>query len=290
MVRSSVVLAGVMCLLAVVAGPGGAAAGDAGAAKAPPTTNPADLKELRPGILAGYLPREEAIDSLALLGPPPDAGSAQQARDEAARLAALKQRDTPRARVAARDAVYSFPRAVDAFSCTIGVEINEKTTPHLNMLLRRTLTDAGLATYKAKNNYNRQRPYVAANDNGTCFADHEEGLRKDGSYPSGHAAFGWAWALILTEALPSEANAIIQRGYDFGQSRVICGYHWQSDVNAGRLVGAAVVAQLHANPDFEAQLAEAKKEIAAARASGAAKPDCALDDAAATAARASAGR
>jgi len=290
MVRSSVFLAGVMGLLAMGAGPGSAAAGDTGPAKAPPTTNPADLKELRPGILPGYLPREQAIDSLALLGPPPEAGSAQQARDEAARIAALKQRDTPRGKVAARDAVYSFPRAVDAFSCTMGVAISETTTPHLNMLLWRTLTDAGLATYKAKNSYNRLRPYVAANDNGTCFAAHEERLRKDGSYPSGHAAFGWAWALILTEALPAEANAIIQRGYDFGQSRVICGYHWQSDVNAGRLVGAAVVAQLHANPDFMAQLAEAKKEIAAARASGAAKPDCALDHAAATAATAVAGR
>lgn len=261
----------------------GAPSGGSVAPLASPTTNPADLKELRPGVLPGYLPREQAINSLALLGPPPEAGSAAAQRDEAARVSALKLKDTPRWKVAARDAEYKFPRAVDAFACTIGVVINEKSTPHLNMLLRRTLTDAGLATYRAKNRYNRERPYVAANDNDTCFAAHQDTLRKDGSYPSGHAAFGWAWALVLTEMLPAEANAIIQRGYDFGQSRVVCGYHWQSDVNAGRLVGAAVVAQLHANPDFVAQLAEAKKELAGARASASEKPDCAIDRAAAQA-------
>jgi acid phosphatase (class A) len=47
---------------------------------------------------------------------------------------------------------------------------------------------------------------------------------------------------------------------------VACGVHWQSDVDAGRLVAAAVVAQLHSNADFTAQLAEARKEVTAARA------------------------
>ncbi len=32
-----------------------------------------------------------------------------------------------------------------------------------------------------------------------CTPEDEEKLRKDGSYPSGHTALGWAWALILTE-------------------------------------------------------------------------------------------
>lgn len=282
-------LASVLCVLAGAASAQGAAPAEGGkvveGAASPattlPTTNPGDLKELRPGVLPGYLPREEVIDSLALLGPAPEAGSATAAMDEAARQAASKLRDTPRWKVATRDASYQFPGAADAFACAIGVRIDEKTTPHLNMLLRRTLTDAGLASYKAKNKYMRLRPYVASNEHTTCYVGHEETLRHDGSYPSGHAAFGWAWGLVLAEALPSEANAILKRGYEFGQSRVVCGYHWQSDVNAGRLVGAAVVAQLHANPEFVAQLAAAKKEIAAARASGVAPPDCALDKAAA---------
>jgi len=37
-------------------------------------------------------------------------------------------------------------------------------------------------------------------------------------------------------------------------SAPICGVHWQSDVDAGRLIGAAVVARLHADPVFRVQL------------------------------------
>jgi acid phosphatase (class A) len=64
----------------------------------------------------------------------------------------------------------------------------------------------------------------------------------------------------------------------FGQSRIVCGVHWKSDVEAGRVVGAAVVARLHAEPVFAAQLAAARKEVAAARAAGAKSPlDCAAE-------------
>ena len=79
-------------------------------------------------------------------------------------------------------------------------------------------------------------------------------LAKDGSYPSGHASLGWAWGLILAEMAPERANALVARGQAFGQSRVICGVHWQSDVTQGRIIGAATVARLHADPVFRAQV------------------------------------
>jgi acid phosphatase (class A) len=60
------------------------------------------------------------------------------------------------------------------------------------MLMRRTLADAGLATYKAKDHYKRARPFVESKA-AICTPQDEAMLRKDGSYPSGHAALGWAW-------------------------------------------------------------------------------------------------
>lgn len=245
-------------------------------AQSVPSTNPDELPQLRPGVVAGYIPRDKLIDSLALLPPPPDAGSEAQASDDAARRAAIAIRETARWKLAARDADYTSPKSVDAFACTIGITISPTATPHLNMLLKRTLVDAGLATYKAKIKYNRTRPFVAANDNTTCYPKDEEMLRKDGSYPSGHSAYGWAWALILAEMVPDKADAIIQRGYQFGQNRIICGVHWQSDVNAGRVVASAVVAQLHTNADFKAQFGAAQKEVQAALANNP-TPDCALE-------------
>jgi acid phosphatase (class A) len=173
-----------------------------------------------------------------------------------------------------------FPQAAGAFSCALKAPITEQDTPHLYMLLRRTLTDAGLSTYPAKDHYNRVRPFVV-NKEPTCTPDDEKFLKTNGSYPSGHAALGWAWALILSEIAPDQTDAILARGLAFGKSRVICNVHWESDVIEGRVMGAGTVACLHADSTFRADLEAAKAELAAVRAKGL-KPlrDCAVEAAA----------
>ena len=132
------------------------------------------------------------------------------------------------------------------------------------MLLRRSATDAGLAMNAAKDDYKRPRPFMEFNETSCTPAD-EPALRRNGSYPSGHTGIDWAWALILAELAPDRIDPILSRGYTYGQSRVVCGVHWQSDVDAGRLVAAGVVARLHADPAFAADFAAGKLELAAAR-------------------------
>ncbi len=75
---------------------------------------------------------------------------------------------------------------------------------------------------------------------------------------------GFGWSLVLAELVPSRADAIIDRGRDFTWSRVVCGVHYPSDVEAGRTVAAAAIARLHADPDFQRELAAARTELAAA--------------------------
>ena len=230
-----------------------------------------------PGFLPGYVSREALVDSLALLPPPPEAGSSAQAADDASRQAARRWRATPRWAWAARDAELRFPQAATTFACALGTAVSTEATPKLVTLLRRTLADAGLATYRAKDHYKRMRPFVAAGDP-MCDPAHESMLRGDGSYPSGHAAIGMAWALVLTELAPERVDALLQRGMAFGQSRVVCNVHWQSDVEAGRLVGAAVVAQLRTRPEFAEQLTAVRAEVAAARVAGSRpESDCAAE-------------
>ncbi len=168
--------------------------------------------------------------------------------------------DEKRKGQAAKDAILAFPEATDAFNIVLDVQISEENTPHLYMILRRTLADAGLSTYAAKNHYQRKRPFMV-NNTPICTPDEEASLRKDGSYPSGHTAVGWAWALILTEVFPEQADVILERGKQFGISRNVCNVHWHSDVVYGRMMGAAAVAALHSNPDFMIDLAAAKDEI-----------------------------
>jgi len=258
------------------------AAWAAGCASVVAPTSPADLPQGRPGYVIGYLDPSALPDSKALLPPPPAPGSAALADDEDTYRATRRLRDTPRWRLAARDADLGFPQAADTFSCALAMPISAEATPHLNMLIRRVRADASRVNDKAKDYYQRRRPYTA---HGEASCTPRDQL-KDDSYPSGHASIGWAWALALAEIAPERAGAVLARGLAFGESRIVCGVHWKSDVEAGRVLGAAVVSRLHADPVFAAQLAGARKEIEAARAAGAKSPlDCAAEAAALAAGR-----
>jgi acid phosphatase (class A) len=230
--------------------------------------------------LAGYLPPGESPDSLALLAPPPASGSAAADADQEMYRATRALRDAPLWTLAAQDADLSFPNAAGTFSCALGVPISEQATPRLYLLLRRSLTDGGFATGAAKHKYQRRRPFAELQET-SCTPQDEARLSTDGSYPSGHSSIGWTWALLLAELAPERDDAILARGYAYGQSRVVCGVHWQSDVEAGRVVAAGVVARLHADPVFRADLDAARTELAAARAEGLAPTrDCAAEAAA----------
>jgi acid phosphatase (class A) len=134
--------------------------------------------------------------------------------------------------------------------------------------------DASRANDKAKDFYKRPRPFMVM---GEASCTPQERPHSD-AYPSGHASIGWAWALALAQIAPDRADAVLARGRNYGASRVVCGVHWKSDVEAGRLVGAATVSRLQAAPVFTAQLALARREIEAARAAGAKSPlDCAAE-------------
>lgn len=228
---------------------------------------PTKVPEAYPGILQGYLPQSQAPNSLILLPPPPSKGSAAFAADQEIFYSTRSMTNTPRWTQAVKDADYLFPEAPKAFSCALNAPITKDAMPNLYMLMQRTFTDAIVATLAAKNKYKRVRPFVV-NKQVSCTPKDEAELIKDGSYPSGHTCFGWTWALILAEIAPERADIILSRGYAFGQSRVICSVHWQSDVTAGRVIAAAVVAKLHSDPVFRAQLEAAKKELAEVKAKG----------------------
>lgn len=207
----------------------------------------------------GYLEPAERPDSVALLPPPPARGSAESRTDEDIyrRLSALA--GTARWQLAAADADLKFPHAANVFACALGINVDPTSTPHLYTLLQRTIIDAGQSTYPAKLKYGTNRPFEDTG-NPTCVPADESALRGNPSYPSGHASLGYVWGEVLAQVLPDRAAALRARGYEFGQSRVICRVHWQSDVDAGRMVGQAVMPRLQQDPEFQADLAAARIE------------------------------
>jgi len=184
-------------------------------------------------------------------------------RDEEARQSAQKLHGGPRYQLATSDAVIGFPEIPNDFSCAMGFAIAKDTTPHLYGLMGKALIDVGLSTYRAKDRYKRTRPFVIHNAS-TCYPKDDGLLREDGSYPSGHSAIGWGLALILAELNPARADAILRRGREFGQSRLVCDAHWQSDIDSGRVIAAATVARIHADPAFRADMDAARQEVMSA--------------------------
>lgn len=251
------------------------ALGLTGCASMETTQAPQEIPEIAPGVLMGYTPMDQPMDSKVFVLPAPAPGSARQTMDEVIAKEMLTLRGTPRWELATRDAHLRFPEAADTFACALGMPITEANTPELYMLLRRTLADLGLAAYSAKNAYQRERPFML-NGAPICTPEEETMLRADGSYPSGHTAIGWGWALILSELAPDRAAALLNRGRVYGESRNVCNVHWRSDVIAGRMVGAAAVARLHTNEMFLAALSAAREEVVAMRKMNLSPgPDCA---------------
>ena len=112
--------------------------------------------------------------------------------------------------------------------------ITPEKTPETYKLMCMIGIDGNHAVDRAKAKYMRKRPFAQFHEH-TLQPQFEAELINNGSYPSGHTCRGWIFGLTLTALNPSRGNEIMKHAYEYGQSRVICGYHYQSDVDAGRL-------------------------------------------------------
>jgi acid phosphatase (class A) len=227
-----------------------------------PASRSAVIPEIARNAPKGYLASNLLPDSLTLLPPPPAPRSAALALDEAVGKESLALRETPRGALATEDADLTFPHVAGTFACALNAPITQQDTPRLYRLMERSLVDAIDSTNSAKTHYLRARPYLV-NKIPPCAP-----TGSVGSYPSGHATTGWAWALIISEIAPERVDAILARGRAFGQSRLICNAHWDSDVVEGRFIGSSTVASLHADPEFRADVEAARAEVLAAQAKG----------------------
>ncbi|ENI4098400.1 non-specific acid phosphatase [Salmonella enterica] len=204
---------------------------------------------------------EESVNSQFYLPPPPGNDDPAFRYDKEAYFKGYAIKGSPRWKQAAEDADISVENIARIFSPVVGAKINPKDTPETWNMLQNLLKMGGYyATASAKKYYMRTRPFVLFNHS-TCCPEDENTLRKNGSYPSGHTAYGTLLALVLSEARPERAQELARRGWEFGQSRVICGAHWQSDVDAGRYVGAVEFARLQTIPAFQKSLAKVREEL-----------------------------
>lgn len=173
---------------------------------------------------------------------------------EAGALAAVQRAaDADRLKAAAADARQTLVRFVTGMD----VAIDKRKTTAARALFRdaaRALED-GLDEVKAS--YDRERPFAVDPSVLKC-----EGRRpKSSSFPSSHAATGTLFAALLAQAAPERKAELEARGLAYGESRVICGYHYPSDVAAGQEAGRRIAAALVADADFARRLDRVKPAL-----------------------------
>ena len=217
--------------------------------------------QYKPSIDQLYLTVDEVPNAVYWLPAPPEPGTTQFTHDINQYYWGKAQRlDSARAQKAIDEVVFETADMVKLFSPAFGMEISKEKTPAIFKVLHRAMMTIRLSASKPKATYGRMRPYVRFNEP-TLFAGDEEELRETGSYPSGHTVRGWGMALLLCEINPDAQNELFKLGYEWGQSRVIAGYHWQSDVDASRMLAAASYARLHACEEFLKDMAAAREEF-----------------------------
>lgn len=165
-----------------------------------------------------------------------------------------------RADIAIRDAVYSLECIMEEFSEPLGLKMSKEETPEIYKLLKDSKATCENVSNFPKFYYKRIRPFMRFHEH-TATPQFEPDLRRNFSYPSGHTILGWCSALLLSEINPERADTILARGMMYGESRVIVGAHWQSDVDAGRLAASAVYSRMHTSERFLEQMQLARQEF-----------------------------
>ena len=208
-----------------------------------------------------YYKADSLPNAVYYLPAPPDTASVLFAADFYQWIWGKSMRSTPRGAQASWESLYGVERMATIFGEILGITITKERTPAIWTLLQRAGSTGNRAVSLAKKYYMRVRPFARVNEHVAGEFDDEEGLRTNGSYPSGHTAHGWGAALAMAEMLPEYQDTILRRGFEYGQSRVIVGAHWQSDVNAGYLASSVAFAYMHKHPDYARDVAAARVEV-----------------------------
>ena len=208
-----------------------------------------------------YLTQEELPDVVQCVPAPPQDPSTGFDYDILRYMWGKQQRrDSVRLEMAVRDAIWSMDTTLAILGEHFGLRISKTGTPAIYEVLTRGVATIEGIRFKPKAHYFRIRPFAYFKEP-SIFPQDDEWLATEGSYPSGHTIRAWACALLMAEINPACAEAVFARAWASGESRVISGCHWQSDVDASRPVASIGYARLQTSPVFRAQMALAQDEF-----------------------------
>jgi len=149
---------------------------------------------------------------------------------------------------------------IEKFYPALGFGAESPRLPALGRLAERVEDDVRIYVRAAKDRARRLRPYEIEPRLEPCIDD----VRGDLSFPSGHAAYGWSMAYLLTGMVPERSAELRARAEEFARQRMVCGVHFRSDLEAGRIAARKLLAEMELDPTFRAEQSAARAEVRAA--------------------------
>ncbi len=196
----------------------------------------------------------DAIDLVALLPAPP----APDSSVTKAEIAEIHHAQADATASEKMQAVADSREDVSLFANILGPNFTAAKLPVATEFFASVGETEGEFVNPAKKIFGRPRPPLADASITPC-----EKLKASAAYPSGHATFAYLQAIVLVQMIPEKRDAIFARAAEFAHNRIVCGVHYASDVEAGKVSAFTIGAMLLREPAFQAEFAPAKAELRA---------------------------
>lgn len=168
---------------------------------------------------------------------------------------------TPRWNMATADVPSDSASMMRGFSCAARINLTPTNAPKTAALLEKASRDSGGETNQLKAFYKKKRPFLI--DSGETCEPQTDELSVSYDYPSGHATRGWTWGVVLAEILHERAAPILARARAYGESRIVCGVHNMSAVEAGRMVASSTMTVVRTEQAYTDAVVAARAELTA---------------------------
>jgi len=201
----------------------------------------------------------DQVDPSRLLPPPAKDGSDFQKADLVEVERVYKSRTPDRKAQAEWDDKHE---SVELFFRTLGPQFDLAKLPATAKLMAEVDNEQSVAANIVKHYFRRNRPWAI--DPSLVACDYKPNAPPLTSYPSGHATLSYSQGYILAQLMPEKAQAILDRASEYAYSRVVCGAHYPSDIEASHVLGTELAMLMLQNPGFAAQVQASKAELRAA--------------------------
>jgi acid phosphatase (class A) len=194
------------------------------------------------------------VDIARIVGLPPAMNSPEQKRELDEVLQISQSRTPEREKAAIADQYQTLARFLEG----AGIPFAGNEHREVRLLFREAQVELSLVLLSVRRMTNRTRPFAAWS---RVRVKPCPGGRPDGtSFPAGHAATAALYAELLSAAAPELAARFEERVTDYNESRLVCGFHYRSDLAAGDKAGRAVAKALLEDRAFRARFDETRAE------------------------------